>query len=394
MSDELPALLVDPPWEREARAAVAEPTGPPKLPWLHRDQLPKVWLRNGRVLPAGAVDNLIGALALGPVSNADPHGYPGLPETLEQCDRDALADFGWALFDDWVSARMPPGNGWVIDQFLWLANDDSVRQLGALLLSWPGVGTDEHAAGVLGEIGTDAALAQLHRITQWAKAPGLRSTAEECLARAATKRGLGIDELADRLVPDFGLDADGTLALDYGSRRFTVGFDENLTPFAVDEAGVNRQTLPEPGIIDDRTLAPAAYHRFNELRNQARVVAGDQIRRLELAMVTGRRWSAAEFERYLVTHPLLRHIARRLVWTTGEISFRLAEDFTPTDIDDTTITLPETARIGIAHPVELGAEASGWRGVFADYEIAQPFPQLRRPVDDPTETERDTGGID
>ncbi|WP_262402502.1 DUF4132 domain-containing protein [Actinomadura sp. CNU-125] len=210
----------------------------------------------------------------------------------------------------------------------------------------------------------------------------------------ARARGLSADELADRLVPGFGLDDAGTLVLDYGPRRFTVGFDETLTPFVIDEAGKHRKTLPKPGAKDDADLAPAAYARFAALKKDVRGVAGDQIRRLERAMVTGRRWSAAEFERYFVEHPLLRHIARRLVWTTGDTAFRIAEDRTFADVDDAPVRLPDEARIGIPHPLELGDANTAWAELFADYEITQPFPQLGRPVDALTGAERRTGRLE
>ncbi|MGW5159328.1 DUF4132 domain-containing protein [Nonomuraea wenchangensis] len=45
-----------------------------------------------------------------------------------------------------------------------------------------------------------------------------------------------------------------------------------------------------------------------------RSVAGDAIHRLEQATVNRRRWSAGDFGRLLVGHPLLWHIVRRLVW--------------------------------------------------------------------------------
>ncbi|WP_306361443.1 DUF4132 domain-containing protein [Nocardia sp. CC227C] len=375
---------------------VAKPARPPKLPWLDRDALPEVRLRDGRALSAAERDNLIGGLALSPGYrwSGPAEAYPGLREALEQCDSRTLAAFGWALFDQWLRARMPARNAWVVDQFCWLADDAAVERLGALLLRWPGAGSDKHAIGVLGAVGTDAALIQLHRISQRAKAPGQRTTAAGCLRAAATARGLTGDELADRLVPDLGLDGNGTLLLDYGPRRFTVGFDEQLAPFVIDEAGKRRKTLPKPGVADDGELAPAAYRRFGMLRKAARDVVGDQIRRLEQAMVDGRRWSTAEFDRYLVAHPLLRHIARRLVWTTGATSFRLAEDFTPTDIDDAPLRFAESARIGIAHPLELGETVAAWGEVLADYEITQPFRQLARPVYALTPEERATRRIE
>ncbi|MFC9898026.1 DUF4132 domain-containing protein [Nocardia sp. NPDC127579] len=375
---------------------VAKPVRPPKLAWLDRNLLPPVRFRNGTALSAAATENLLGALALSPgvewMGPAVPH--PDLPAALDYCDRASLAEFGWAIFDLWVRARTPARSGWVLDQFYWLADEESVRRLGAMVLRWPGVNTERHAVSVLRSIGTDTALIQLDRISRRAKASGLRATAEKCLAMAARARGLSTDELADRLVPDLGLDAAGTLTLDYGARRFTVGFDAALTPFVIDETGKHRKTLPKPAAADDPDLAPAAYQRFAALKKLARSTVSDQIARLERAMVTGRAWSTGEFDAYLVRHPLIWHLARRLVWTTGEVTFRLAEDRTLSDRADAAIALPDTARVRIAHPVDLGDAVPEWAELFADYELTQPFPQLARPIYTLTEEERATGRID
>ncbi|MWA01030.1 DUF4132 domain-containing protein [Actinomadura sp. LD22] len=103
-----------------------------------------------------------------------------------------------------------------------------------------------------------------------------------------------------------------------------------------------------------------------------------QIARLETAMVEGRTWTPAEFAAFLVRHPLMRHIARRLVWTSGGTAFRLAEDRTPADVHDDAFDVVDDVRI--AHPLLLGDAVAAWAEVFADYEIVQPFPQLARPV--------------
>ncbi|MFB4311917.1 DUF4132 domain-containing protein [Actinomadura sp. GTD37] len=379
------------------KAPVTSPVRPPKTPWLDRGALPEVRLRDGRVLPPEAVENLIGALVLSPGLrwNGPLTMYRGLDEVLDRCDRASLAAFGGAVFDRWIAERAPSRSGWVLDQLCRTADDETVRRLGALLQGrWPAPGTDKHAVQVLRVIGTDAALVQLSRIAQRAKAPGRRRTAEDCLAMAAEARGLTAAELADRLVPDLGLDAAGTLVLDYGPRRFTVGFDEALKPYVADEAGRRRKTLPKPGAADDAELAPAAYERFTTLKKEVRGVAADQIRRLERSMVTGRRWSADEFQRYFVEHPLLWHIARRLLWTSDDTAFRLAEDRTFADVDDAPVSLRAADRIGLPHPVDLGAAVPAWSAVFADYEIAQPFAQLGRHVDALTGPERQTGRLE
>ncbi|WP_242895020.1 DUF4132 domain-containing protein [Actinomadura litoris] len=164
------------------------------------------------------------------------------------------------------------------------------------------------------------------------------------------------------------------------------------------EDGARRETLPAPGAEDDPERAPAAHRRFTALRKDVRTVASAQIQRLEAAMVTGRRWAAPEFRRLLVEHPLIRHITRRLVWLAehdGAVTaFRVAEDRTYADVGDDALTLPAEARIGLAHPVELGGDLDAWTALFADYAILQPFPQLGRVVHALSDAERAGARLD
>jgi hypothetical protein len=195
-------------------------------------------------------------------------------------------------------------------------------------------------------------------------------------------------------VPDFGLDAAGGMVLDYGPRRFTVGFDERLKPYVLDERGRPRRALPRPGAKDDPDLAPAAYKRFAALKKDVRTVAGAQIQRLETAMIERRRWPLADFRRLLAGHPLLRHIVGRLVWQADDgTTFRVAEDGTFADSADEALDLPGGAYVRIPHRLELTESLETWAAVFADYEIAQPFAQLDRPVHALTPRERETGDL-
>jgi hypothetical protein len=122
------------------------------------------------------------------------------------------------------------------------------------------------------------------------------------------------------------------------------------------------------------------------LRKDLRSVAADQIRRLEEAMVTRRRWTGAEFRRLLVGHPLMQHLAQRLVWVTypadgaAGTALRVAEDGSMADVDDEAFAVGDDDVIGVAHPLDLGADLPAWAALLIDYEILQPFPQLHRPV--------------
>ncbi|MFF5229843.1 DUF4132 domain-containing protein [Dactylosporangium sp. NPDC000521] len=429
----------------------------PDLPaWADPSLMPRILLKDrSAALGDEPARHLCTMLA---ISRPD-EVYAGVPLVVEQLDRRSLAEFAWAVFTQWQSVGAPPKEPWPLLALQWLGDDDTVRRLSPIIRAWPGEGGHAKAVtglDVLAGIGSDLALAHLSGIAQKAKFKGLKERAAEKVAEVAASLGLTEEQLADRLVPDLGLDASGSLLLDYGPRQFVVGFDEHLKPYVIDAPAAGaaggpatggsgspaaggsgspaaggsgslatgggrsagrRKDLPKPGVRDDQELAPAAYQRYSGLKKDVRTIAADQIRRLEAAMVSQRRWTAASFQDHVVAHPLLRHIARRLVWTahlpagggdqtasrvavdgrTGTprvaddgrtVAFRVAEDGTFADADDEAFALPSTAAVALAHPVLLGAELPAWVSVFADYEILQPFAQLGRAVHALTADER------
>ncbi|QFG20426.1 DUF4132 domain-containing protein [Actinomadura sp. WMMB 499] len=388
-SDELHAMLSAHPVqtglvERVRPGAWADPALLPQILMKDRD----------RALPAAATRNLVELLGLPDVSHH-------LDEVLAVLDADSVAGFGRELFRKWLEGGAPSKESFALEQLGRTGDGEAVRMLSPVIRAWPGEGGHRYAVAgldVLAEIGTDLALAHLHSISQKVKFKGLKQRAQEKVQEVADGLGLTPDRLADRLVPRFGLAPDGSMTLDYGPRRFTVGFDEQLKPFVVDESGKLRKALPKPGAKDDPELGPAAYKAFATLKKDVRGVASDALVRLERALVTERLWSPAEFREHMVAHPLVGQLTRRLVWIAeddaGTAAFRVAEDGTFADAEDEAFVLPESARVGIAHPIHLGESLQVWTGVFADYELLQPFEQLGRPVHVLTGEERGSGRLE
>jgi hypothetical protein len=83
----------------------------------------------------------------------------------------------------------------------------------------------------------------------------------------------------------------------------------------------------------------------------------------------------------------MTHLVRRLLWASyddqGKLTaaFRVTEDRGLADVNGDSVALPEEAKVGLVHPLQLTAQMKGqWSEVFADYELMPPFPQLGRPV--------------
>ena len=347
--------------------------------------------------------------------------YEGLPQVIEACEPDTLAEFGWEMFSAWLADGAPAKDNWMFSSLAFLGNDEVARRLTPLIRTWPGEAAHARAVAgldVLEGIGTDTALMLLNGIAQKVKFKGLQDKAREKIAAIAEARGLTTEELEDRLAPDLGLDERGTLVLDFGPRQFKVGFDEALKPWVRDytdgKDGARLKDLPKPIKSDDAEKAKEATERYKLLKKDAKTIAAQQIQRLETAMCAQRRWTAENFNDFIATHPLVRHIAQRLIWGVyavdgvedeGELQypnfggellacFRLAEDGSLTTADDEPYALPtevgegKALRVGVPHALQLPAEdAQAFGQLFADYELLQPFAQVGRDTYALTEAE-------
>ncbi|MBJ7287507.1 DUF4132 domain-containing protein [Williamsia sp.] len=366
--------------------------------WLDLPTLPPIPTTDRRArLSDDSVGHLLTMCAISKPDNP----YPGVSMVTDLCSREELAAFGWEVFERWWGAGAPSKDNWVIPALGWLGDDTTVRRLAPLIRRWPGEsGTARAQLGLdaLAAIGTTAALAELSDMSRRMKFKSVKAGAAERVATVADRLGLDQEQLGDRIVPDLGLDAAGTMTLTYGSRQFIVGLDESLAPSVTDAAGKRSKSLPKPRADDDPVAADEAKARFAAFKRELKSAATEQIRRLNRAMVIGRRWTRQEFDDHLLSHPLIGQVCQRLLWATYsesnavEMVFRVAEDKTFADIDDREIDVVGD-RIGLVHPAHIPDTIGAWAGIFADYEIMQPFPQLARPVHRPLDDDLDGQGL-
>lgn len=369
------------------------PSKPPKLPmWFQPIVLSRPVLANG----AGALsDDAVRGLGEMLMLSAVGEPYVGVGRVRAALTSESAAAFSWDLFSTWLSEGAPGKENWALRAIGWLGDDECARNLTKLIRKWPGEAAHARAVtglDVLADIGSDVALMNLNGIAEKLKFKGLQEKAREKIATIAEARDLTPEELADRLAPDLGLDERGGLDLDFGERKFRVGFDEFLKPWVKDAEGRRLKDMPKPNKSDDEELSKQASATWAALKKDARAVASLQITRLESMLANSRRVKPSVFEAFFATHPLIRHLTQRLVWgvfadddvrTLPTQVFRVTEDLSAADVNDDAVELDvsadATTLIGLVHPLQMDEEArAAWGTVFGDYEIAQPFLQLGR----------------
>ena len=215
-----------------------------------------------------------------------------------------------------------------------------------------------------------------------------KSFQDEAMRQAAAlaeRKGWTVDELADRTIPTAGFE-DGVLELPYGPRTFTARLRPDLTVELRDADGKAVKALPAPRQSDDADRAKESKKALSAAKQELKSIATLQSQRLYEAMCTERTWSALDWDRYLLRHPVAGPLVRRLVWVAqapdgAATAFRPLDDDSLTDASDNDVALPDGARVKVAHDSGLSPdEVARWTAHLADYAVTPLFEQLGRGV--------------
>lgn len=215
---------------------------------------------------------------------------------------------------------------------------------------------------------------------------GIQEEAALQVEALADRRGWTVAELADRTIPAAGFDETGTMTLSYGDREFVARLTSDLTIDLQDETGKKLAALPDPRKDDDETLAKESKKSWSEAKKTIKTVLTQQTDRFHEALCTQREWPYEDWNRYLLQHPIARHLVQRLVWAVVDgnetlATFRPLDDGSLTDVDDNAVSVADTAKVRIAHEFTLPTELSArWQQHLADYKIIPLFSLFGRGV--------------
>jgi hypothetical protein len=236
-------------------------------------------------------------------------------------------------------------------------------------------------AALLGEMDGDEAIASLARMLTRVRNKPVRKQVEKALAGAAARAATSVDELVDRSLPTFGLDADGRRAFEHAtwSAEIEVESDGRVSVSWIDGDAEPRDEAPRS--LRDR--APGEVADVADVVDDIRTTLADERCRLEQLMGDERGWPMVGWRHRFLEHPLGRVHARRVIWRFGGptgTSDAMAPDGDLIDMAGEPIPTPsDEATVEIWHPVEASDEAvEAWRDFIVARRVTQPFKQAYR----------------
>jgi hypothetical protein len=240
----------------------------------------------------------------------------------------------------------------------------------------------------LGAIATADAVAGLHHLQRSTRHAGFRARIDAGLAAAARNAGLSPSALAERVVPDAGLDPGGQrlVRVHAATARISVGRDLRVT--AEWETGAGWARKAPPG------LTAGAEAAAKQAAKEVRTAAAGERQRLEELLACERSWQLDDWRKLYLDHPVTGAIARGLIWTfdtdDGRLTGLPADAGMLTTLDGTR-RLPGGGIVRLWHPLRAATEeVRAWRDQIVHTELRQPFKQAFREIYPLTPAELET----
>ena len=356
-----------------------------KIQWILDHPLPVLHLKDGAEVSEDRRAALMVAYCdLGRIGRSETAAE--MAKDINEADLASLAN---EVYEKWLAEGAQSKTKWVLPFAAAFGGPAMTPKLTRAINDWPQFARGAIACDAVAALALSpdpAALLTVDAISRKFKFRQVKAAAGQALENAAKELGITSEELADRIVPDLGFAADGTRVFDYGHRSFTVHLTPTLELEITNDAGKPVKNLPAPGKTDDGERAEAAYNEFKLMKKQIKTTVAAQKARLEAALSALRCWSTDAWRALFVGNPIMHQFAMSLIWGVYEdgklqTTFRYMEDGSFNTVDEDEYQLPDSAMIGLAHPVELDGETlDGWKQQLEDYEITQSIPQLDRPV--------------
>lgn len=354
----------------------------PTAPWLKAAKLPALHTRQGDEVGELARSFLFQRQARerGGVVSED------VEPLLAHLDRSKNAAFAHALLDQWFASDMKASSRWALDVAGLTGDDTILDRLVQPIPQWCKQNAGkraEWAVHAIALIGSPAALRMLdaltHRYRSQRKYVG--AAASEAIRTLAAVQGISEDEIAERIVPDFGFDA-------ACQRIFPSKSGGSITAKLrpdfkiVWQSGDGKETASAP-----TGLTTADETEARGMAKLLREALKSQKLRLEMAMVEGRRWPVETWKERFEKHPLFRLLAESLVWSVHDPDGKMLRTFRryPNGILADANGEPEefegASSVGLPHPVNLDeATLAAWGAHLKRFKVKSPLAQIDRPV--------------
>ena len=200
----------------------------------------------------------------------------------------------------------------------------------------------------------------------------------KCLDYYARLRGMTADTIRDTKLADFGFNGDGKKIYDLGNTVIEASVGDDLTIILFDTtASKIVKSLPKKG--SDTAKYDACSADYSELKKNVKKVVKTRNDLLFEYFLSGKKFDCASWTTAYTENPVLKKVAKLLVWAQGKQTFTL-NDTGAIDSFGNAFIINPAEKIVVAHPLEMeDADIARWQKYFTERGLKQPFEQIWEP---------------
>ena len=200
------------------------------------------------------------------------------------------------------------------------------------------------------------------------------------LERYAALRGMDADTIRDGIISDFGLDKNGFRSWTLGGRRITAKLEDDLTLSLTDDSGKVLRSVPKKGA--EPSEYEAVSKEYSDMKKAIKATAKTRNDKIFADFLSGRERPGSDWKKAYLNNPVLRVLARLIVWNQDGTTFTLDNEGNACDVNGAAYAVTE-ASVKVAHPMEMSKETiEKWQRYYNDRNLRQPFEQVWEPVAD------------
>ena len=363
----------------EERKSVAELTADLKdFYGLTPADLPEVLCKDGSVAGAVALAYLLTAhekLEVRPweeseVAAACPPGLCGSAKTIaSMLDEESLQKAMAAMAENYLGQKGRSRKMFLAYPICRYADEALMDELTRRAPKWASATSGNNAPSLL----------TFRRAAQYSETRAAMLLAEKYheLEEYAALRGMTEDAVRDQYLSDIGLDARGGKRYDLGNQTVTVRLQQDLSFLVELPDGKIAKSLPKKDTDEEKYASANAD--FAQMKKDAKRIVKSRCTVLFGDFLSAHARSAEDWRRSYLQNPLLRSVAKLVVWSQGKNTFTLADSGAIRS--DGRVYKIGAGKICVAHPVEMAAEdVAAWQTYFRSHNIKQPFEQVWEPA--------------
>ena len=303
---------------------------------------------------------------------------------LEFIERKSFIDAVEKAAEYFIENNLIEENIKIITPYAIYADESHIEKLRQLLINWNNSFKTPLIIYTMQSIainGKTSALKMINKFALNSNNKEIKNNIKEIFVYAAEILNTNIDNIFERLFPNFGFDAEGKKTIDYGKRSFKLQLlsDSYLEIFDNQNSSIIKEL---PDTEDDEELKKVKEDFLYTQKTLKEIINYEKIK-LTRALINGRKWEYKTFFEVFINNPIMRYFTLSFVWGVYDEndvlidSFRYMEDGAFVTADDELYELPDSCYIGIYNIIDDDIETFyKWKEQFELYDIEQPINQF------------------